>query len=440
MTGAAREGEAGAARDGAAGGTRDGALDGVTGAALDGVRVLDLTRLLPGGFCSVLLADFGADVIKVEDTGMGDYVRWSAPSYEGVEESARSALFLALNRGKRSIRVDLKNEAGKDVLLRLVRDADVLIESFRPGVLDRLGVGYERLRGENPGLVYCAITGYGQDGPARDRAGHDLNYVGLNGILGLTGEVDGPPVQAGAQIADLGGGALMAAIGILLALRERERSGLGQFVDCSMFDGSLSWLAMVAAAALASGRGDRRGESVLAGSIICYRPYRCADGHVTLGALEPKFWAAFCRGVGREDLLDSAFEAPGSQAHGELVEIFGSRTREEWVEFASEHDCCLEPVLELDEVLSSEIVRARQMVVELAQPGAERPVRLLGTPIKLGRTPADPTRAPGPGLGEHTEEVLSAAGFGVEEIAGLLRSRAVAGPAGAGAHGGSFLA
>src|SRR5207302_5137521 len=174
-------------------------------------------RLLPGGFCSLLLADFGADVIKVEDTGMGDYIRWSPPYHEGAEETARGALFLALNRGKRSIRLDLKSERGKEVLLRLARDADVLLESFRPGVLDRLGVGYERLRSENPGLVYCAITGYGQDGPNRDRSGHDTNYLGLNGLLALTGEAGGPPVQSGGQIADIGGGALMGVIGILIA-------------------------------------------------------------------------------------------------------------------------------------------------------------------------------------------------------------------------------
>src|SRR5437660_11325720 len=237
----------------------------MTALPLEGLTVLDLSRLLPGGFCSLLLADFGADVIKVEDTGMGDYVRWSTPYYEGADETARGALFLALNRGKRSIRVNLKSDGGRDVLLRLARDADVLLESFRPGVLDRLGVGYERLRQENPGLVYCAITGYGQDGPNRDRSGHDMNYLGLNGLLGLTGDADGPPVQAAGQIADLGGGALMAAFGILVALRERERSGEGQFVDCSMFDGSLSWLAMLAAEAFASGRAVRRGELGLAG-------------------------------------------------------------------------------------------------------------------------------------------------------------------------------
>src|SRR5205085_5235725 len=204
--------------------------------------VLDLSRLLPGGFCSLLLADFGAEVIKVEDTGMGDYVRWSPPYYEGAEETARGALFLALNRGKRSIRVDLKNDQGKQVLLRLARDSDVLLESFRPGVLDRLGVGYERLGAENPGLIYCAITGYGQDGPNRDRSGHDMNYLGLGGLLGLTGEADGPPIQSAGPIAGIGGGGLMAVIGVMFALRERERSGEGQLVDCSMFDGALTWL------------------------------------------------------------------------------------------------------------------------------------------------------------------------------------------------------
>src|SRR2546421_10815460 len=318
---------------------------------LEGLTVLDLTRLLPGGFCSLLLADFGADVIKVEDTGMGDYVRWSPPYYEGAEETTRGALFLALNRGKRSIRIDLKNERGKEVLLKLARDADVLLESFRPGVLDRLGVGYEKLRGVNPRLIYCAITGYGQDGPNRDRPGHDMNYLGLNGLLGLTGDADGPPVQAAGQIADLGGGALTAALGIMVALRERERSGEGQLVDASMFDGSLSWLAMVAAEALASGRPAHRGELQLAGSLTCYRPYRCADGYVTLGALEPKFWTAFCQGVGREDLIEHQFDPPGSDAHRAVCEVFASRTREQWAAFAAEHDCCLEPVLDLEEAI-----------------------------------------------------------------------------------------
>ena len=395
---------------------------------LDGVKVLDLSRLLPGGFCSLLLADFGAEVVKVEDTGVGDYLRWAPPYYEGPEQTVRSALFLALNRGKRSVRIDLKSERGREVLSALARDADVLLESFRPGVLDRLGVGYEQLRSANTRLVYCAITGYGQDGPARGRSGHDLNYLGLNGMLALTGEADGPPVQPAGQIADLGGGALMALAGILCALRERERSGQGQFVDVSMFDGSLSWLALVAAQAFATGVAPRRGQLPLGGGFVCYRPYRCADGYVTRAALEHKFWSAFCRGVGRDDLLELAFEPPGSDAHRAMSEIFAARTREQWSAFAAEHDCCLEPVLDLDEALESELTAARSMIVSLEQPGAEGPVKLLGTPIKLSRTPPNPTQAPGPALGEHTDEVLSAAGFSAEEIAALHASGAVAGP------------
>ncbi|MGO9883177.1 MAG: CaiB/BaiF CoA transferase family protein [Solirubrobacteraceae bacterium] len=394
---------------------------------LDGLRVLDLSRLLPGPFCSLLFADLGADVIKVEDTGVGDYVRWAQPAYEGPDETAGGAIFLALNRGKRSVRVNLKHGQGREVLLRLVADADILLESFRPGVMDRLGVGYERLRARNPALVYCAISGYGQGGLGRDRSGHDLNYLALNGLLGLTGERDGPPVQSAGQIADLGGGALMAAVGILAALRERDRSGEGQLVDVSMFDGALSWLAMVAAETLATGRAPRRGELQLAGRFICYRPYACADGHVSLGALEPKFWQAWCEGVGRADLVEHQFDAPGSPAHDAVSEVFATRTRDQWRTFASEHDCCLEPVLELDEVLDSELVRAREMIITIDQPGAELPIRQLGTPIKLSRTPAQPGRLPAPALGEHTDEVLTQAGFSEQEIAAMHEVGAVAG-------------
>jgi len=390
--------------------------------------VLDLSRLLPGGFCSLLLADYGADVLKVEDTRLGDYIRWSPPSVQGAAASAGSALFLALNRNKRSIRIDLKQDAGREVLLALVREHDVVLESFRPGVLDRLGVGYGAMRAVNRKLVYCAITGYGQDGPLRDRPGHDMNYLGLVGLLGLTGARDGPPVQAAGQIADLGGGALMAAFGILAALRDAERTGEGQVVDIAMADGALSWLAMVAARFLADGEAPARGGLELAGGLICYSPYACADGWVTLGALEPKFWAAWCRGVGRDDLVAEQFAAPGSDAHGAVEAIFAARTRAEWEAFAAEHECCLEPVLELGEALSSEQVQAREMIVGLDQPGVAEPVRLLGAPVKLSRTPADCNRLPGPALGEHTEAVLRAAGYDDAQIQRLVASGAVAGP------------
>ena len=273
------------------------------------------------------------------------------------------------------------------------------------------------------------------------RAGHGAGGHGAGG----------QPIQSAGQIADLGGGALMAAFGILAALRERDGapgggggagtgSGLGQMVDVSMADGALSWLAMVAGAYFADGNPPHRGDLLLAGAAICYRPYECADGWVTLGALEPKFWQAWCRGVGREELIEKQFEAPGSEAHAQVVEIFRTRTRAQWQRFAGEHDCCLEPVLELDEALDSELVRAREMVVELDQPGVAGGVRQLGIPVKLTRTPGSPHRLPGPALGEHTEQVLAAAGYGPEEIAGLLESGAVAGPAAQAGTGATFRA
>jgi crotonobetainyl-CoA:carnitine CoA-transferase CaiB-like acyl-CoA transferase len=396
---------------------------------LSDVRILDLTRLLPGGFCTLLLGDLGADVIKVEDTGAGDYVRWAPPLYGDDEQTplgTRSALYLSLNRNKRSVRLDLKQEQGKTALLKMAEEADVLVESFRPGVLDRLGVGYDELAKANPALVYCPITGYGQDGPNRDRAGHDQNYLGLNGILGLTGDADGAPTQAAGQIADLGGGGLMAAVGILAALNEARRSGKGQVVDVSMTDGSLAWLAMVAGQYLCDGVVPKRGDLPLAGRIICYRPYEAKDGWVSCGALEQKFWAAWCKGTEREDLIPHQFDAPGSDAHAQAQEVFRSRTREEWKAFNDEHDCCIEPILDMDEVLESDQIREREMVVSYEQPQLGE-VRQLGFPIKMSRTPASIHRH-APALGEHTAEVLGEAGLSEDEVAALITSGAAKGP------------
>jgi alpha-methylacyl-CoA racemase len=408
---------------------------------LSDVKILDLTRLLPGGFCTLLLADLGADVIKVEDTGQGDYVRW-APPYYGSEEQTplgtRSAIYLSLNRNKRSIRLDLKQERGRQALLKLTEGADVLVESFRPGVLDKLGVGYEMLRQANPALVYCPITGYGQDGPNRDRAGHDMNYLGLNGMLGLTGEAGGPPIQSAGQIADLGGGGLMAAVGILAALHEARRSGEGQMVDISMTDGSLAWLVMEAGRYFGSGEVPQRGEIMLSGGIICYRPYEASDGWITCGALEPKFWQAFCRGVGREDLIESQFEKPGSDAHRQVEEIFRSRTREEWHAFNDEHDAMIEPILDLDEALESELIREREMAISYEQPELGE-IRQLGFPIKLSRTPAAIGR-PAPALGEHTAEVLAEAGYSAEDVRALEEEGSAKGPEAAAQKQEPFLA
>ena len=396
--------------------------------ALSDVRVLDLTRLLPGGFCSLLLADFGAEVVKVEDTGGGDYVRW-APPYYGDEEhqplGTRSALYLSLNRGKRSIRIDLKSDAGRDAFLRLAREYDVVLESFRPGVLDRLGVGYGAFARSTRDRV---LRGHrlwpdrAEHGARRPR--HQLPRAER---FARPHRGAGRPARPGGQIADLGGGALMAAFGVMAALHERRASGEGQLVDVSMTDGSLAWLAMVAGRYFCDGVVPRRGDNELAGRIVCYFPYEAADGWVSCGALEPKFWQAFCRGVGREDLIEKQFERPGSDAWREVAEIFRSRTREEWRAFNDEHDCCIEPVLDLDEALDSDLVRAREMVVELDQPHLG-PVRQLGVPVKMSRTPGA-VDAPAPALGEHTRAVLGDVGYSDEEIDAMIESGAVAGAA-----------
>ena len=405
---------------------------------LDGIRVLDLTRLLPGGFCSQMLVDFGAEVIKVEDTGAGDYIRYAPPLHEvtdpeaGADEGAtRSGLYLSLNRGKRSIRLDLKSEEGRKAFYRLVPTADVVLEGFRPGIAEKLGVDYETLSHIDPGLVYCSISGYGQDGPARDRAGHDINYLGATGMLAMTGQAGGPPIQPAGQIGDLGGGAMDVAFGILAALIEKGKSGKGQMVDISMTDGAFAWLAMAAGATLVDGQSPRRGEVMLGGGIICYLTYQAADGWISCGALEPKFWRAFCEGTGNEDLIEHQFERPGSEAWEKVALIFRERTRDEWKAFNDQHDCCIEPILELDEALESELFEARGMVVEFEQPGIG-PVRQIGSPIRMSRTPAGEASA-APAIGADTREVLASAGLAPKEIDELFEAGVAAGPGAGGA-------
>jgi len=388
---------------------------------LAGIRVLDLSRLLPGAFCSQLLGDFGADVVKVEDPDVGDYARWMEPAFAGAQDSAAGAFFASLNRNKRSVCLDLKQPGGRDTLLTLAERADVLLESFRPGVMERLGLGHESLIARNPGLIVCAISGYGQEGPYRDRPGHDINYLAATGVLDLCGEAAQPALPA-VQVADIGGGALIAAVGILAALRHRERSGVGQVVDVSMAHGALAWLGPTVAELMAGGR-PRRGELMLGGGIACYRVYRCRDGWVALGALEPKFFEAFCRAVEREDLIPHRADPPGSAAQDALEAIFAARSRDEWARLAAEHDCCLEVVATLEQALASSVLAARSVLTDIELPGG-RTATVLGNPLRLTRTPADHHRLPVPALGEHTDEVLAEAGLSAAAIAALRASGA----------------
>lgn len=342
--------------------------------ALEGVRVLDLTRLLPGAVATQMLYNFGAEVIKIEPPG-GDYARTL------MTQGGKSPIFEATNRGKKSVVLDLKDPAGCEAMLRLVDSADVLIEGFRPGVMDRFGLGYEVLRLRNPRLVMASLSGYGQSGPYRDLAGHDLNYLSLSGVLDLIGVKNGPPVIPGIQIADLAGGALQAVIGILLALLARQHTGEGQHVDVSMMAGAASMLVLP----LATGTRSKRGDDTLSGRYACYNVYWCKDGRwLSVGALESRFWANLCRALGREDLIPDQFAGETRQIElkAYLGAIFVTRTAEEWFEALGSKDCCVTPVRTMTEAAAD--IRSTPT--------------LSATPAREG--------GPAPKLGEHSEEVL----------------------------------
>jgi len=387
---------------------------------LEGIKVLDLTRLLPGPFCTMFLADFGAEVIKVEEPGKGDYGRWSPPLFKGT-----GARHLIVNRGKKSLTLNLKKPEGKEVFLKLVRQADVLVEGFRPGVMDRLELGYGHLKKVNPGLVYCAITGFGQNGPYRDRAGHDLNYVSIAGVLDNIGASNGPPVISGIQIADLGG-SIMALVGILMALLGREKTGRGEMIDISMTDVSFMLGINAAAQYAALKQNPRRGRERLTGGKACYQVYRTGDDrYISIGALEEKFWAGLCRALGRDDLIPELDAPPARQK--ELIEIlqkiFLTRTLDGWVQVLEPADTCFAPVLTMDEVFRNPQLQSREMFLE-----AEHPVlgmlTQLGFPIKLKEMPGRIT-SPAPEMGEHSTEILSGLGYRAEDIDSLRQNGVV---------------
>lgn len=380
---------------------------------LRGVRVLDLTRLLPGAFCTLLLADMGADVVKVEEPGSGDYMRWYPPLLEG-----QSVLFNALNRNKRSLTLNLKSEAGRELFQQLARRADVVVEGNRPGVMERLGLGWQVLHRLNPKLVMCSITGYGQSGPWAGRAGHDLNYMALAGALSLNARSGEGPHPLGVQVADIGAGGQGGALAILAALLEVARGGRGRFLDVSMTDGAFSWLAVPFSQVRVEGRLIPRGRHRLTGRYACYDVYECGDGRfISVAALEPKFWQALCEALGRPDLIEQQYAEGEAQerVRTELAAIFRSRGRDEWGERLGGLDVCCEPVLELDEVERHSQIRARGLVVE--QPtGVEIAPAVRFTP--------DWRRLPPPRLGEHTAEVLAEVGVDQRRLE-ELRARGV---------------
>ena len=393
---------------------------------LNGIRILDLSRLLPGAYASQMLADFGADVIKVEEPGSGDYGRFMPPHGPG----GMSLYFTAINRNKRSITLNLKSAQGREVFLRMVCEADVLLESFRPGVLDRLGLGYEQLKEISPGLIYCAISGYGQDGPYRLRAGHDLNYAGYAGLLDYNRGPNGEPAMPPTQLGDLAGGSFMAVIGILTALIGHTQTGQGRFVDVSMTEGVMALLPLYATTYLNTGKAPRPGHSALDGGLPCYNIYETQDGkYVTLAALEYKFWHTFCTRIGHLELLPFHTPAgPGEreQAMDMLRAIFKTKTRDEWLAELADIDACLGPLYSLDEALNDPQALARG-VTSAKRSGArintsaakvdetDAPLRTLPSFPRISGVNGEQRYAP-PALGEQTHEILREVGYSEAEI------------------------
>lgn len=374
---------------------------------LSSLRILDLSRLLPGPYCSMFFSDFGAEVIKIEEPNLGDYVRWN-----DTKVGENSAVFHSLNRNKKSVTLNLKTEKGKEVFRKLVETSDIVLESFRPGVMDRLGIGYEDLKKINPGIIYCAITGYGQDGPYAQMPGHDINYQSYAGLLGLQGHVEGPPVISAIQIADIGGGSQMATIGILIALQARNQTGEGQFVDIAMRDGVMSWMQSMYPDYFVNNKVLEKGKLRLGGGKACYYAYETADErYLSVGALEEKFWKVFCTEIEAPHLiekLNAPFEEQ-MQMKAEIAAIIKKKSLEEWNVIFEGKDACVSPILNIDEVVHDPQVKARNMVIE------KDDEKYLGFPIKLSKTPGE-IRHSAPNLGENNQDIFTKLGYSSEEI------------------------
>jgi crotonobetainyl-CoA:carnitine CoA-transferase CaiB-like acyl-CoA transferase len=386
---------------------------------LDGIRVLDLSRLLPGPYASSMLANFGAEVIKIERPGEGDYARDSHPQINGV-----GAVFETINRGKKSVALDLKYAKGKDAFLALVRKADIVIDGFRPGVMDGLGLGYKKLHRLNPKLIYAALTGYGQDGPYSNLAGHDLNYIALGGMLDLVGSTGGMPSIPGAQIADVAAGSLPTVIGILLALHSRKSTGKGQMVDIAMLDAVLGLLPGQVADYTATKRKPKRCNERLFGRYACYNIYPARNGrYLAVGALEPKFWKALCEALGRDDLIEDQY-ADGDRQQvvmAELTRVFQKKEIVEWMEIFEGKDVCVTEVRDVSHAVQDEHIRQRHMIVPTRTKDGGV-YEQLGVFPKLSSTPGA-VSGDSPARGEHTKEVLRSVGYTVKSIDELVKRK-----------------
>ena len=394
--------------------------------ALEGIKILDLSRVVPGTFCTMILGDMGADVIKIEAPGFTEFVG-SSVSPKG-EENRREAVYFAPNRNKKSVVLNLRTEKGREIFHHLARQADVIVEGFRPGVVQRLGIDYDTIKEINPRIVYCSLSGYGQDGPYRTFPGHDINYISFAGVLGLIGSQEGPPIIPLNLVADFAGAALYGAIGVLTALVARNKTGKGQYLDVAFMDGAISLMTFFTTSYFLDGLTPKRGETTLNGAYPYYGAYQTKDGkYITIGCIEVHFWENLCHLLEREDDIPYHFapehfvEKPEDkkweEIHSFLRQTFLTKTRDEWFELLIQNDIPAGKVYTLEEVFADPQVLHRQMVIEVEHPTLGK-VKQVGIAPKLSDTPGK-VRSLSPLLGEHTDEILQGLGFNQGAIESL---------------------
>ena len=385
---------------------------------LHNVKVLDFSRLLPGPYASMLLTDMGAEVIKVEDIKKGDYMRDFPPTYNG-----QGTFYLAANRGKKSLAIDYRSQEGKEIIYELVKQSDVVLESFRPGAMQAFGLDYDTLKAINPGLIYCSLTGYGQTGSLKDKAGHDANYLSLGGMLGLIAHANERPVIPGVQIADISG-AMYAAMSIVTALYGRNFTGKGKYLDISMLDGVMSWTSIISSQEYIAGEEILPGKHMFTEGVVCYNVYETKDKrYMVLGSLEEKFWQEFCCKIQRPDLISKQFEKAelDNVTYQELVTIFASKEYEEWVEMFKDADVCLTPVLKPSEALMSQHVKENGLLFSINSPSME--LKQIHSPIS--KNFSDGNFIHPPAYGENSKEILLKFGITEEKYETLSKNKIV---------------
>lgn len=377
--------------------------------ALSGIKVLDLSRLLPGPYCSMVLSDHGAEVISIEDRRF----------------EAESGFPTLVNRNKSHMTLNLKTDEGKSILFKMAESADILLEGFRPGVVKNLGIDYETIQKINPGIIYCSITGYGQTGRYKDRPGHDVNYMGVSGVLDLIGEKGNPPSIPGVQIADIAGGAMNAVIGILLALQARHTTGKGQYIDISMTDGCVALLHLALDFQNMSGQTAEKSDSILSHRYGFYNTYETKDGkHLTIGALEFRFWKQLCHHLGKDEYIGLQYdESRREEIIEDLRSVFKTRSLADWKEELGDLDICWSPVNTIPDVLDDPLFKEREMVMDIQDKNGYK-TRSIGIPVKLSETPGT-IKTPPPAFGENTEAVLLSYGFSTEEIATFKQNNVI---------------